>query len=126
VKLLLDTHTLLWWAEDHPRLGKRARKSLIAHGGFVSIVSAWELAIKVGIGKLRLGLPVERFVRDQVDASGFDVLPIELEHGGLVENLPWHHGDPFDRLLAAQAISASLTIVSADKVFARYGVKRLW
>ena len=66
MKLLLDTHTLLWWAEDHARLGKRARKSIIAHGGFVSIVSAWELAIKVGIGKLRLALPVERFVREHI------------------------------------------------------------
>ena len=92
----------------------------------MSLVSAWELAIKASLGKLRLSLPVALYFERHVAASGFDVLAIDLVHLGAVEELPHHHGDPFDRLLIAQAKASHMTLVSADKTFAKYGVKRIW
>jgi PIN domain nuclease of toxin-antitoxin system len=128
VNLLLDTHAFLFWVEDSPRLGKRARRAIEApeNACAVSVATAWELAIKCSIGKLRLTKPVGRYVAEHVHANEFDVLNIELAHVARVESLPFHHNDPFDRLLAAQAIEESLTIVSADRVFVKYGTTRIW
>jgi PIN domain nuclease of toxin-antitoxin system len=126
LKLLLDTHALLWWAEDDPRLGKKARTAIAKHGGCVSLASAWELSIKVSLGKLRLAKPVERYFEEQVLDNAFTPLPIELRHIGFVETLPHHHGDPFDRLLIAQASLLGLTLLTANKIFSKYKVKRLW
>lgn len=126
MKLLLDTHALLWWSEDDPRLGKKARAAIIEHGGYVSLATAWELAIKVSLGKLRLSKPVDRYFADQLLDSSFTPLPIELRHIAFVETMPHHHGDTFDRLLIAQASLLGLTVLSADKIFTKYEVKRLW
>lgn len=126
MKLLLDTHALLWWGEDDPRLGKKARAAIAEHGACVSLVSAWELAIKVSLGKLRLTKSVERYFTEQLLDSSLTPLPIELRHIAFVETMPHHHGDPFDRLLAAQATLLGLTMVSADKVFTKYKLRRLW
>jgi PIN domain nuclease of toxin-antitoxin system len=84
------------------------------------------MAIKASLGKLRLPAPAGRFVADQLATNGFQSLAIDLRHVARVELLPWHHRDPFDRLLAAQALEEDLAIVSADAVFRRYGVKRTW
>ena len=111
-----------------PRLSKRARRAIEdpANACLVSLASAWELAIKVSIGKLTLAKPVGRFFAEQVSVNAFDAIAIELEHVAAVETMPRHHGDPFDRLLVAQAVAETLVIVSPDAIFAKYGVQRLW
>ncbi len=92
----------------------------------ISLVSAWEIAIKCGLGKLKLALPVKRYVVEHVAANGFRMLDIRIAHVGRVEALPPHHGDPFDRLLIAQALEEDLSFVTADPIFRKYGVKRVW
>ena len=92
----------------------------------LSMASCWEMAIKSSLGKLRIARSIERFVSEQLAANGFVLLNIELRHAAKLEKLPFHHRDPFDRLLIAQAISEKLTIVSADSIFSRYNVKLLW
>lgn len=131
MRVLLDTHTFLWWVSDDARLSVRARTAVQDAGDtFLSVASCWEMGIKVSLNKLALGLPlslpVERFVSDHLAVNQFALLPIDLEDIGRVARLPFHHRDPFDRLLAAQALSEGLTIVSADPVFRKYGVKRVW
>jgi PIN domain nuclease of toxin-antitoxin system len=84
------------------------------------------MAIKAGLGKLRLSLPVTRFVVENVAANGFRMLEIGVAHAGRVETLAAHHGDPFDRLLVAQALEEKMPLVSADPIFGKYGVKRIW
>jgi PIN domain nuclease of toxin-antitoxin system len=127
-RLLLDTHTFLWWIGDAPELNATAKRAIanIKNECYLSVVSCWEMAIKASLGKLRLAKPMERFVTEQLTANGFNLLSIELRHAAEVEKLPFYHRDPFDRLLIAQAITEKLTIVSADKVFPKYGVKVLW
>lgn len=126
--LLLDTHAFLWWVANAPRLSARARRTIgRAHAPcFVSTATWWEMAVKVGLGRLRLAARLDRFVAEHMAASGFSPLPIRLPHAARVSELPFHHRDPFDRLLAAQALEEALSIVSADPVFGRYGVKRVW
>ncbi len=128
MKLLLDTNAFLFWVDGSPRLTGRARRAIEneAHTCFVSLVTAWELAIKVSIGKLTLATPVGRYFAEHVAVNMFDVLGIELAHVAAVEKLPQHHGDPFDRLLLGQALSEKLTIVSSNPVFAKYGLKPVW
>jgi PIN domain nuclease of toxin-antitoxin system len=84
------------------------------------------MAIKSSLGKLRLAKPVERFISEQLAVNGFTLLNIEVRHVAKVEKLPFHHRDPFDRLLIAQAMTEKLTMVSADRVFSDYGVKVIW
>jgi PIN domain nuclease of toxin-antitoxin system len=127
MRLLLDTHTFLWWVNDSSRLSSRALQAIgAADGPLFSVASCWEMAIKSGSGKLKLPFSVARFVSEQLAANGFLQLPIELAHAARVAELPLHHRDPFDRLLAAQALEEDLAIVSADSIFKRYGVKRIW
>ena len=90
------------------------------------MASGWEMAIKTSLGRLRVPAPLSGFIAEQVAANGFRQLPLDLDHLDGVVDLPFHHRDPFDRLLAAQALREGLAIVSADKVFGRYGVKRVW
>jgi PIN domain nuclease of toxin-antitoxin system len=128
VRLLLDTHSFLWWVGAGRALSRRAR-SAIGSGRnecFVSIATAWEIAIKVSLGSLRVEGSLDRFLPDQIAANGFQPLPIDLRHAARVATLPFHHRDPFDRLLVAQALEEELAVVTADPVFAEYGVKRVW
>jgi PIN domain nuclease of toxin-antitoxin system len=125
--LLLDTHAFLWWIADDPRLSTRARTAITEAGlVLVSVASCWEIAIKVSLGKLRLSQPVDRFLAEHLGANQFTLLPIELDHAASVATLPFHHRDPFDRLLAAQALYEPLPIVSADPIFKKYTIKRIW
>ena len=128
MRLLLDTHAFLWWVADSPALSTRARRAIGVgnHECFLSLASCWEIAIKVGNGKLELPAETGRFLREQLTANRIRELPIELGHVARAGALPFHHRDPFDRLLAAQALEEGLTVVSADPVFRRYGAKRLW
>lgn len=126
--LLLDTHTFLWWIDDSDRLSKRARAA-IRHAGetcFVSLASQWEIAIKVSLGRLHVPTSLERFITEQMAVNGFQPLGITTGHVVRVTALPFHHRDPFDRLLVAQALDERLDIVSGDPVFKRYGVRRIW
>lgn len=128
MRLLLDTHAFLWWINDAPDLSAKARKAIADPGNecLLSLASCWEMAIKASIGKLRLAGTVERFIPEQLAANHFGRLDINFRHVARVAALPFHHRDPFDRLLAAQAEEEKLAIVSADPVFQSYGVKRLW
>lgn len=128
MKLLLDTHALLWFLDADPSLSANA-KALIEdpqNHKLVSIASCWEIAIKVGLKKLDLGEPATTFLPREISVNHFDLLAIELRHATFVETLPLHHRDPFDRLLIAQALIERIAIVSVDAVFDSYGVQRLW
>lgn len=121
--LLLDTHVFLWWREASDRLGAGVRRAVEgADVVFVSAASAWEIAIKVALGKLRIPGPLE----PAVEESQFTPLPITFAHAAAVSGLAPHHRDPFDRMLIAQALSDGLTIVTHDRRFAPYGARVLW
>ncbi|MCE9607470.1 MAG: type II toxin-antitoxin system VapC family toxin [Planctomycetia bacterium] len=126
--LLLDTHAFLWFVWNHPRLSGVA-KSLIEEPRnlkLISLAACWEIAIKSGSGKLQLGEPCEIFLPREIARNNFKLLTIDLTHVVDVETLPRHHGDPFDRLLVAQSLREELTLLSADPIFDRYGVTRVW
>ena len=123
MKLLLDTHILLWVMQDEPRLGRAARRVLNeAEAVHVSSVSLWEIAIKRSLGKLRID---EETLDTQLDKIGFAPLPITWAHTRAVRRLPLLHTDPFDRMLVAQAQVEDLTVVTGDPMFERYGVSVL-
>jgi len=119
VSLLLDTNVLIWWLEESSRLGKQAREMITGEPEVVvSAVSAVEIAAKAAIGKLR----VPGDLSEQIAEQAMIELPVTVRHGLAVGQLPLHHGDPFDRLLIAQARCEKLTIVTADRAFAAYDV----
>lgn len=127
MRVLLDTHTFLWWVSDDPQLTPKARRTIAgASEAFLSVASCWEMAIKVSIGKLGLPKRVEYFVPEHLAANNLGLLHVELGHVARVETLPLHHRDPFDRLLVAQALNDDLAVVSRDAVFRQYGLRRIW
>ncbi len=128
MRVLVDTHVFLWWVEGDRALPAKARSALADPDNecLLSLASVWELAIKISLGKLRLALPVRRYVAEHVAANGFRLLDIGLSHLGRVETLATHHRDPFDRLLIARALEEKLPVVTANPVFRKYGVKRIW
>ena len=128
MKLLLDTHAFLWWVAASGGLSRKARSAVgsARNECFVSVASGWEIAIKVSLGKLRIEGALDRFLPEQLAANGFRPLAIDLKHAARVATLPFHHRDPFDRLLVAQALEEDLAVVTADPAFARYGVSRIW
>jgi len=128
MNLLLDTSALLLFLEGSKRLPASIKETIESadHQCFVSIVSAWEIAIKSAIGKLSIGYRVEPSLRLALMANGIEVLPVTWEDVGRVETLPLHHGDPFDRLLIVQAMRLGLHAVTPDDVWDEYGVSRLW
>jgi len=127
VKLLLDTHAFLWFVAGDERLSRRARRAMEAEGAELVLSAAvvWEMAIKAGLGRLVLPTTVEDYVMEKM-AEGFTMLPIDWPHAAAVERLPLHHRDPFDRVLAAQALQEKLPLVSSDPVFRSYGVRVVW
>src|SRR5688572_11186279 len=128
MRLLLDTHAFLWFAWGSSQLSSMAR-SLIenpANQKLVSLVGLWEIAVKVSVGKLTLAKPIGEFLAEHLDGNGFDILPIERSHVIRVADLPWHHRDPFDRLLISQCLAEALPLISADALFDAYGISRLW
>jgi PIN domain nuclease of toxin-antitoxin system len=128
MKLLLDTHTFLWFVTDSPRLSSTA-KELIEdeyNEKCLSSASVWEIAIKYSIGKLSFELPFLTFIEQQMEQNSIDLLNVQISHIATVANLSLHHRDPFDRLIIAQAIVEYLPIVGVDKIFDLYSVQRLW
>jgi len=127
VRLLLDTHTLIWWATDDSALTSRARDRIAgSEEVLVSAATAWEMAIKVSLGRLPSAFDLVTNFEDSLRSRGFQVLAISAAHGIRAGLLPGPHKDPFDRVLIAQAQAENLAIVSSDQIFDRYGVRRVW
>jgi PIN domain nuclease of toxin-antitoxin system len=129
LRVLLDTHAFLWWASERgARLSDRAR-DLLSDGTTdvaISIASVWEIAIKVGGGRMVLPDAVERYVPDRLRHHGFELMSIELQHAFRAGALPPIHRDPFDRMLVAQAQIEELPILTADPAISRYNVETIW
>lgn len=126
--LLLDSHALIWFAEDDPNLSRRAKAAVedAANSVFYSAATIWELAIKLQLGKIRMSLDLASEFRQRLEERGFEFLPIDYGHAAHVASLPLHHRDPFDRLLVAQAKLEGLTMISHDGQLDAYGIHRLW
>lgn len=117
--ILLDTHALLWWLDDDPRLGATARRTIAGADIAVSIVTFWEIAVKHGLGKLAIA---PEPVAHAVDRGGFALLDLARHHCFALARLPPHHRDPFDRMLIAQAQSEQMPILTSDQRFADYRI----
>jgi PIN domain nuclease of toxin-antitoxin system len=128
LRALLDTHALLWWLSDDPALSRAARKIIAETKNIliVSAASAWEIAIKVRLGKLPTATDLAADFSGQMDREGFQLLPISAQHGIRAGLLPGSHKDPFDRMLIAQAQAENIPIISNETAFETYGVRRLW
>jgi PIN domain nuclease of toxin-antitoxin system len=128
MRLLVDTHALLWFVTADPQLSIAAHTALAdpQNQRVVSIVSLWEIAIKHSLGRLPLILPLADFIAQHVTLSKVRLLPITVAHILKVAGLPHHHRDPFDRLLIAQALVENIPIVSVDDKFDPYGITRIW
>src|SRR5438552_1111777 len=128
MRLLLDAHSFLWFIGGSTRLSAHARKLIEDpnNGRFVSATTLWEIAIKVNIGKLALTEPFSTLIPRELRANAMAVLPVELQHLARLVELPLHHRDPFDRLLAAQSLVEQMTEVSCDDKLDAYGLFREW
>ena len=128
MRLLLDTHALLWFCEGNPALSATARAAMedSTNERYVSHATPWEVAIKVSLGRLELQVAFDALFPGVLNANGFDFLPSAPDHYRALIPLARHHGDPFDRLMIAQAQVESLTIVTCDSQFPAYGVPLLW
>lgn len=128
MRLLIDTHALIWFCEGSPSLSVAARMAMEdeANERFVSQAVPWEMAIKLSLGKLQLQTGYEVIFPGVLNANHFQMLPASLDHYRDLITLPRHHGDPFDRLLICQAQAEGLTIITCDSQFAAYGVPLLW
>jgi len=126
--LLFDTHRFIWWADEPMKLSRAALAALEDENNrlFVSDVSIWEMQIKVQLGKMKLKLPLEDLIESQQRDNEVTILQITTEHILALDNLPFHHKDPFDRLLIVQSIVEDFTIVTADTEFPAYPAKLLW
>lgn len=123
MRVLIDTHILLWFINNDPKLGQKTKALLQSDIDVaVSIASLWEIAIKVSIGKLRLPSSIEELFPQQLTLNQIDLLPIEVRHLQALSKLPFHHRDPFDRLIISQSLADNIGLVSVDKTFATYGV----
>jgi len=128
MKILIDTCSFLWFIEDNPKLSSLAKNLIEDEDNeiFLSIISVWEIAIKTSIGKLSITDTLSEFIETQVKVNDIKLLNINLEDTYLVSSLPFHHKDPFDRLIISQAITGKLPIISYDSIFDSYPVSRLW
>ena len=128
MRVLLDTHALVWALAEPERLSSRARTTIAnpATDAYVSMASAWELGILDSLGRVRLRVSLEAIFSEGLAALRVRLLPIQLQHVVRVAALPRHHRDPFDRLLIATAMTEKLTLITADREFKKYGVVTLW
>ena len=128
MRVLVDTHTFLWALLKNHRLSATAKQILTSkeHELYFSLVSLWEIAVKMKIGKLNTVGSSVTYIRDEMAEYGMELLPIRYEHILQLERLPLHHSEPFDRLLIAQAVAESLPILTHDEKFPLYPVKLIW
>lgn len=128
MRVLLDTQIFLWFIMGDARLTAPARSAIesSANEKYLSAASAWEIAVKMGIGKLKLAEPFGVLIPREIAGNGFGYLPIELSHVALLTSLPLHHRDPFDRLLVAQSMAEKMALVSSDAVLDQYGIQRIF
>lgn len=128
MRLLLDSHAVLWFFQASPQLSALAKATIedAQNEKFVSVATCWELAIKAGLGRFQLTEPIHALLSREITRNNFQTLDISVVHATSVESLPHHHRDPFDRLLIVQALAESLTVVGRDSVFDQYGVARVW
>jgi PIN domain nuclease of toxin-antitoxin system len=128
MRAMVDTHTFAWALLKDHRLSAQAKRTLTSEANELvfSLVSLWEIAIKMKLGKFNDFGSSVAYIRDEMNEYGMELLPIRYEHILTLESLPLHHGDPFDRLLIAQAIAESLPIVTSDEKFKAYDVKLIW
>lgn len=127
MKLLLDTHIFIWWADQPEKLSSSSLAALEdeANDLHLSVASVWEMQIKIQLSKLKLSLPLDELIESQQAANDIQILAIELAHVLTLNALPFHHKDPFDRLLIAQSIAENATLVTADSKLSVYSVKLL-
>ncbi len=125
---LLDTHTFIWWAIEPEKLPEKVVGLLESsdNGVFLSIASIWEMQIKIHLKKLSLPLPLSDLVSQQCTTNHIDLLPIEPSHIYALEHLPFHHKDPFDRILIAQSFITSFLFISKDAKFEPYPITCIW
>ena len=125
---LLDTHALIWYLSEPSFISEKVKQCITPDSVPVcfSVASVWEMAIKISNGKLRLDVSLEEFLSTATRTYRLEVLSITTRHALRVTSLPFHHRDPFDRMLAAQAMEDGLTIVSCDAILDQYGVNRIW
>jgi PIN domain nuclease of toxin-antitoxin system len=129
MRLLLDTHTFLWFVGGSSELSRKARNLIDDTNNTILLSSGsiWELAIKINLGKLHMTQePFASFMSDQMTTNGFQLLPITIEHSATLTTLPLHHRDPFDRLLIAQAKTKRIPLISRDEAFGMYDIECLW
>jgi PIN domain nuclease of toxin-antitoxin system len=128
VKYLIDTHTLLGIVTNDPKLSAKAKDLYLDSENeiFISMASIWELSIKSSLGKISLEQPLDEFVDEHVKGNDIRILKIELPHVLRIENLPFYHRDPFDRLIISQSIEDNIPIIGSDKTFDSYPIKRIW
>jgi len=128
MKLLLDTHSFLWFIDGNAQLSSHARGLIegAENERFISAVALWEIAIKIGIGKLVLTEAFGALIARELQTNSIAILPLTVDHLSRLIELPMHHRDPFDRLMAAQALVENAALVSADTAFDRHGVRREW
>ena len=128
MRILLDTHALLWFNEDNSQLSERAKATILSKHNemFVSFASLWEISVKSSEKRLRIGMDLTEFVERHVIGQGMNVLDLNISHLEKLMSMHWHHRDPFDRLIIAQAASERLTLISGDKNLSQYPVKILW
>lgn len=128
MRLLLDTHALIWWSEQPEKLPAKVYSACYDRRNtlLISIASVWEMQIKVTKGKLALRVPLADIIATQQRENGIEILPVKLQHLWKLAELPPRHGDPFDRLLVAQSIAEEVFLISADRVFSEYPVNLFW
>jgi PIN domain nuclease of toxin-antitoxin system len=128
MRLLLDTHAFLWFIQGSQNLSATARNLIEDQGNqkLLSIASLWEISIKVSIGKLDVGMAIAELLSREVYGNGFEVLAIQANHLDELTKLIFHHKDPFDRLIIAQALAERMPVVTKDEAFGRYPVSLLW
>ena len=125
---LLDTHSFLWFIAGSSKLSKKARLLIESTDTelYLSVASLWEMAIKISLGKLYLKEPFEDLIPAQLSLNGINLLQISVKHTAVVTKLPFHHRDPFDRLIIAQAQTEELPVISTDSAFDAYEIQRVW
>jgi PIN domain nuclease of toxin-antitoxin system len=128
MRFLLDTHAFLWFVLNDSQLSQKALQLIVepTHDVLISPASYWELAIKVGLGKYQIPGSFQVWMEQQIVSNTFQILPITVAHAAMVATLPFHHRDPFDRLLISQSLTEQIKIISADRVFDSYFVLREW